>query len=117
VHAGRSAGGWARYLIGGLHLSVGEGREEAYPFGFCPGGPWAASRPGPKWLPEAFFPFLFYFIFFFSCSIFYFFITFAFWFQIKSNQLVKFSKFKMSMQDSKGQILMIKPVFKKTLLI
>jgi hypothetical protein len=40
-----------------------------------------------------FFHFIFfYFVLSFSFSIFYFFISSAFWFQIKSNQLVKFSR-------------------------
>jgi hypothetical protein len=31
-----------------------------------PGGPWAANRAGPKWLPEAFFILFSYFLFPFS---------------------------------------------------
>jgi hypothetical protein len=68
----------------------GKGERGGLPLRVLPGWAWAASMPGPEWLPKALFHF--YFIFFFSFSVFYFFITFAFWFQIKSNQLVKFSK-------------------------
>jgi hypothetical protein len=38
-----------------------------------------------------------------------------FWFQIKSNQLVKFSKIQNINARQQGQVLMIKLVFKKNL--
>jgi hypothetical protein len=54
---------WAPPIIGGKETG-------AYPFGCHLGGLWAASRPGPEWLPRSFFPFSIYFLIFFSFSVF-----------------------------------------------
>jgi hypothetical protein len=44
------------------------GKRRGYRLGRLSGGPWAASRAGPKWLPEALFIFILFSSFLFSFS-------------------------------------------------
>jgi hypothetical protein len=109
-------GGLKKELIGGLHLSMGEKERGLTPSGFARVGRGLPPGLGQNGSPRPFSIFIYFLLFFFS--VFYLFISFVFWFQIKSNQLAKnYLKFQLLMQDSKGYVLMIKLVFKKTLLI
>jgi hypothetical protein len=62
-----------------------------YPFGSKRYWAGAALAAGPIWFPSALFIFFVLFFLFFFCFLISF-ITFAFWLQFDSNQLLKFSK-------------------------
>jgi hypothetical protein len=84
--------------------------------GFCPGGSWAGSWPGPDSVPGALFSLPIFFLFSLFWKLFYF-ITFSFVLQFDSNQFVKFSKKnKTTLQNSKKTIFQNKVIFlRKTL--
>jgi hypothetical protein len=94
----RGIAGWRKkeMLTVQAHLLARREGEREVPVRARLPGPWARSGAGPEGCPEPVFPFLFFYSF--SVS-FYFFITFAFWLQFDSNQIVNFPKIEQNISE------------------